>query len=100
MTIQKDLEANRATCANAECGKQTHYILVDPVDEPGMVFCSWACLWRYASKKDHEEFYREDCNDAFYTTVNWKAHWCYYQPEVFCQEGDCNGCYIYQKAKK
>ena len=101
MTLQQQLEANRATCARAECGKQTHYILVDPVDEPGMVFCSWACLWRYINKKDYKEFYGEDCNaDALYTAVNQKAKFCHYQPEVFCQEGECQGCEIYQEVQR
>jgi len=99
-TLQQQLEAGTSRCANTECEKITHYLLVDPVDEPGMVFCSWACLWRYINKKDYKEFYRGDCNDALYTAVNQKAKFCHYQPDKFCQEGDCTGCNIYQEVQR
>jgi len=51
MTLQKLLESGKATCSGPGCGVQTHEILVDEVDKPGLVFCGWHCLVRYAAKR-------------------------------------------------
>jgi len=105
MTIQEKLEADTATCANTECGKPTHYILVDPVDEVGMVFCSWGCLAIYAFERNipnalGDLLEKVKDYDTIYMAFTQKAHWCPYQPRVFCQEGDCQECFIYQEVQK
>ncbi len=104
MTLPKELEQGTARCANASCGKITHYLLVDPEDQKGMVFCSWECLRIFASGKltyhDVEEFYKPELPNAL-AGIFGKLKELLSEEELrefdeFMAEGSCTDARTYQ----